>query len=163
MVDLPVVGAQRLWAQGLTCVDPGLQRRGVASNLPGMTRRGMGANCPTTRTLRVTPIPRRCWAHSTSTGRPGLATMSWSSPPPIGQPARNNETSRGRSQHISAARTTTMRGGVRVGPGHPVGDAVVEIQADENAWALFEAVDRSRGDTLLGLHWVGDPPDGWFS
>ena len=47
------------------------------------------------------------------------------------------------------------------GDGTPIGYPVLDIEADEEEWEVFEPVDRDRGDTLLGIVWLHGAPDGW--
>ena len=47
------------------------------------------------------------------------------------------------------------------GTGVPIGYPVIEIEATPEEWELFAPVDRSHGDSLLGLAWAPDPPPGW--
>jgi hypothetical protein len=35
----------------------------------------------------------------------------------------------------------------------------VDVKAEE--WEVFAAIDRQRGDALLGLCWMPDAPEGW--
>ena len=39
---------------------------------------------------------------------------------------------------------------------------VIEIEATPEEWELFAPVDRSRGDSLLGLAWNPNAPEGWL-
>jgi len=48
------------------------------------------------------------------------------------------------------------------GSGVPIGWPVIEIEATEDEWAMFEHVDRSKGDSLLGISWNGAAPEGWI-
>ena len=47
------------------------------------------------------------------------------------------------------------------GDGAPIGHSNIEIDVSDEEWLPFEGVDRSRGDSLLGLAWVPDAPPGW--
>jgi hypothetical protein len=47
------------------------------------------------------------------------------------------------------------------GSGVPIGWPVMEIEATPEEWEVFEHVDRSKGDSLLGIRWVETPPAGW--
>lgn len=49
------------------------------------------------------------------------------------------------------------------GPGRPIGKAMLEVDRNvtPEEWAWFANVDRGRGDTLLGVNWILDPPTGW--
>lgn len=50
---------------------------------------------------------------------------------------------------------------VVIGAGTPIGYPVIEIEVEPWEWELFAPVDRSRGDSLLGMCWWGEPPAGW--
>ena len=50
---------------------------------------------------------------------------------------------------------------VCVGSGIPIGYPLMEVEAEEHEWEVFEPVDRDRGDALLGIAWNPDPPEGW--
>lgn len=47
------------------------------------------------------------------------------------------------------------------GSGTPIGFPVIEIEATPEEWEVFEQVDRTRGDSLLGIAWGPDAPEGW--
>jgi hypothetical protein len=48
------------------------------------------------------------------------------------------------------------------GSGVPIGWPLIEIEATPEEWEMFAAVDRSQGDSLLGIAWAPTPPDGWL-
>ncbi|MGE3073995.1 MAG: hypothetical protein AB7N24_12120 [Dehalococcoidia bacterium] len=48
------------------------------------------------------------------------------------------------------------------GSGVPIGWPVIEIEASPEEWKMFEPVDRSKGDSLLGIAWSPEPPPGWL-
>jgi hypothetical protein len=47
------------------------------------------------------------------------------------------------------------------GSGTPVGWPIIDVDATAEEWGLFAAVDRSKGDSLLGIAWSPDAPPGW--
>jgi hypothetical protein len=47
------------------------------------------------------------------------------------------------------------------GSGVPIGYPVMDVDATTEEWGMFRHVDRSRGDSLLGIAWAPDPPEGW--
>jgi hypothetical protein len=47
------------------------------------------------------------------------------------------------------------------GRGRPIGHPVMDIEATPEEWKLFERIDRSRGESLLGMTWIREPPPGW--
>lgn len=48
------------------------------------------------------------------------------------------------------------------GSGAPIGWPVIDIEATEEEWAMFKPVDRSKGESLLGIAWSPSPPPGWL-
>jgi len=48
------------------------------------------------------------------------------------------------------------------GSGVPIGWPVIDIEATAEEWEMFKNVDRSRGDSLLGIAWNPGPPEGWL-
>jgi hypothetical protein len=47
------------------------------------------------------------------------------------------------------------------GNGQPIGYPVLEYHVDEAEWLLFKNVNRDRGDSLLGITWYPEAPEGW--
>jgi hypothetical protein len=47
------------------------------------------------------------------------------------------------------------------GSGKPIGYPKIQIDVADEEWLPFRDVDRDRGDSLLGLAWAPDAPDGW--
>jgi hypothetical protein len=47
------------------------------------------------------------------------------------------------------------------GRGRPIGHPMMDIEATPEEWKLFERIDRSRGESLLGMSWIREPPAGW--
>jgi hypothetical protein len=50
---------------------------------------------------------------------------------------------------------------VVIGEGVPIGYPIIEQDVAEEEWLPFEAVNRDRGDSLLGITWSPDAPEGW--
>jgi len=48
-----------------------------------------------------------------------------------------------------------------IGDGSPCGYPNIDCEVTEKEWLLFKTVNRNRGDTLLGIVWVPDAPEGW--
>jgi len=46
------------------------------------------------------------------------------------------------------------------GRGTPM-SCVIDVDVAPEEWEVFAPVDRTRGDSLLGMIWVPDAPDGW--
>lgn len=47
------------------------------------------------------------------------------------------------------------------GNGAPIGFPVIDIEATPDEWDAFKHVDRTQGDSLLGMAWGPDAPEGW--
>jgi len=47
------------------------------------------------------------------------------------------------------------------GKGSPIGYPKIDINVSEEEWLPFKQVDRDRGDSLLGICWFPDHPEGW--
>ena len=64
---------------------------------------------------------------------------------------------------VAACYGVTLKPGSLVvqGSGRPIGTPRIEIDVAPEEWVPFRDVDRSRGDSLLGLAWAPDPPPGW--
>jgi len=52
---------------------------------------------------------------------------------------------------------------VGIGPGRPIGRPNIEPEVTAEQAALFDHVDRSRGDSLLWVAWLTPPPKAWFT
>ena len=50
---------------------------------------------------------------------------------------------------------------VVIGAGVPIGYPIIEQEVTEEEWLPFRAVNRDRGDSLLGITWQPDAPEGW--
>lgn len=50
---------------------------------------------------------------------------------------------------------------VVIGDGTPIGYPNIEYEVAEEEWLPFQAVNRDRGDALLGIFWYPDAPEGW--
>lgn len=151
-LDLPRLPSQVVRLAGLACVDAAERRRGVMNELsrlgvistgfldePGLVC-GRMANPATYRGMLRLP---------TAVPKPGVPPRPW-------------------HQDIGAAIATAY--GVQVfdretfvcrGRGRPIGYPRVRIEATAEEWEMFRAVDRSRGDSLLGFAWLGEPPPDW--
>jgi len=47
------------------------------------------------------------------------------------------------------------------GSGTPIGYPIMEVDVAPGEWEVFRPVNRDRGDSLLGIAWMGEPPAGW--
>ncbi len=51
---------------------------------------------------------------------------------------------------------------VVIGDGSPCGYPKVISEVSDEEWLLFKAVNRERGDSLLGITWFPEAPPGWL-
>lgn len=73
------------------------------------------------------------------------------------------------SWHLEVAEAVARLYGVSLKPGtlivqgtgRPIGWPNIQIDVSEAEWRPFARVDRSRGESLLGLAWAPDAPEGW--
>lgn len=47
------------------------------------------------------------------------------------------------------------------GDGTPIGYPNIKVDVPDSEWRVFDKVDRDRGDSLLGIAWSPDAPQGW--
>ena len=47
------------------------------------------------------------------------------------------------------------------GSGVPIGYPAMELDVTPEEWEVFAPVDRDKGDSLLGVSWSPDAPEGW--
>jgi hypothetical protein len=50
---------------------------------------------------------------------------------------------------------------VIMGNGTPIGYPNIDYEVADEEWLPFQAVNRDRGDALLGIFWFPDAPEGW--
>jgi hypothetical protein len=50
---------------------------------------------------------------------------------------------------------------VCAGSGVPIGYPRIDMDVGPEEWDVFAPVNRERGDSLLGLCWIPDAPEGW--
>ena len=152
-MDLPRLPRQAVALAGICCVDPRFRRRGlfrelerrafVAAGVPARDRVlccGRMAHPASFRTMTDNPthVPKR---HTSPT--------SWQ---------REIGAVIAAAYGVIGFDTATF---VCQGRGAPIGHPVMEMEVRPEEWEVFAAVKRERGDSLLGLCWVPDAPDGW--
>lgn len=154
IADLPAVGPCRVLLAGLCCVHPEHRRQGIAGRVENASVGRLEGGQAVGRTLSAGRM-----AHAASYRQMGYR------PDAVPRP--------GHAPSLAQRRVGTAVAGlygverfdedtfVCRGPGRPVGVPVIEVEASEREVELFAPVDRARGDTLLTLTWVGQPPDAW--
>jgi hypothetical protein len=150
-IDLPRLPDQVVRLAGLACVAPEFRRRHLMVELSRRTMRrdplddpglvcGRMAHPATFRLMMQLP---------TAVPRIGVPPTAWQRE--IGQAVADAYGAREFDPDTFVCR----------GRGRPIGYPLIEIDATPDEWAHFNAVDRARGDSLLGFAWLRNPPPGW--
>lgn len=152
IMDLPRLSAQPVALAGICCVDPRFRRRGLFRELE---RRAFAASG-----VRAAPRLLSCGrvAHPAS-----FRTMTGN---PTHVPRRSVRPTAW--QREVGAAIAAVYGVERfdpetfvcIGGGSPM-HAIIDVEVRPEEWDVFAAVDRDRGDALLGLCWTPDAPAGW--
>ena len=153
VMDLPRLPAQVVSLAGICCIEPGFRRRGLfgklellafqAEAVPERPRRlacGRMAHPAAFRTMTRFPscVPR-----------PGVRPTAW-----------QRELGRAIAEAYGVL-DFDPETFVCIGGGTPTGYPRIEFDVEPHEWEVFEPVDRDRGDALLGMAWVPDPPPEW--
>ena len=153
VMDLPRLPAQVVVLAGICCVAPEFRRRGLfgklellaiqAGAVPERPRRlACGRMAHPAAMRSISRFPK-------SVPRPGVRPTAW-------------------QQEVGSAIAEAY--GVRdfdpetfvcIGSGTPTGYPRIEFDVEPHEWEVFEPVDRDRGDALLTIAWVPDPPEEW--
>ena len=157
-LDLPVIGRHGVGLPGLMCVRPGLRRKGVAQSC-GNAAAAIALDGPIHLTVLklATPATLRMVMRSIPVGRWPTADDPYA--------LHLHPTSTQRAVLVELARAHGCEagdGGVGIGRGRPIGTPIIEPEVSPEQAALFDRVDRSRGDTLLWVAWLTEPPEAWF-
>ncbi len=153
VLDLPRLPQTPLLMAGMCCIAPEHRRRGLFAYL---TRLAMllDAPPPAGRALScgrmAHPVSRRVMGDNpTVVPRPGMAPTPW-------------------QQDVGAAVAAAYgvtnfdpQTFVCIGDGRPIGYPVMDAEVEPSEWEVFAPVNRDRGDSLLGLAWMPDAPEGW--
>lgn len=153
VLDLPRLPQTIVGMAGICCVDAAFRRRGLFGGLEGTAMGGAGIR-PEGRYLSTGRM-----AHPAT-----MRTMARNASvvPMVGVPITEWQRAVGRA--IADAygvvefddETFVVRGS-----GVPIGYPVMEIDVEPEEWLAFERVDRDRGDSLLGVCWHPEAPEGW--
>ena len=153
LMDLPRLPAQVVSLAGICCITPHFRRRGLfgklellamsAEAVPERRRRlacGRMAHPAAMRTVARFPscLPRR-----------DVRPTAWQQE--VGRAVAE-------AYGVCGFDPETF---VCIGSGTPTGYPRIEFDVEPHEWDVFKPVDRDRGDALLGIAWVPDPPPGW--
>jgi hypothetical protein len=138
---------------GICCVDSNYRRLGLFKTLEYMAFGGSGILKPQERVLMcgrmAHPVSFRTMRQFPSViPKYGMRLSEW--------------------QKEIALRVAELYGSnidpetmVVIGDGSPCGYPNINCEVTEEEWLPFKAVNRDRGDTLLGIFWVPDAPEDW--
>lgn len=153
VMDLPRLPAQVVTLAGICCIAPEFRRRGLfgklellamsAEAVPETPRRlacGRMAHPAAMRTISRFPK---------SVPRPGVRPTAW-----------QQQVGRAIAEAYGV-RDFDPETFVCIGSGTPTGYPRIEFDVEPHEWEIFEPVDRDRGDALLTIAWVPDPPQEW--
>jgi hypothetical protein len=153
VMDLPRLPAQLVSLAGISCIAPEFRRRGLfgklellafqAEAVPERPRRlacGRMAHPAAMRTIARFPkcVPRA-----------GVRPTAWQ---------REVGSTIAEAYGVRDFDPETF---VCIGSGTPTGYPRIEFDVEPHEWEVFKPVDRDRGDALLAIAWVPDPPRDW--
>ena len=152
VMDLPRLPQQDVVFAGICCIDSQFRRRGLFGALERAAVMAAGI-VPRGRMLSVGrmahPASFRVMNHETRVPRPGVEPTPWQQE--VGQAIAD-------AYGVPHFDPKTF---VCHGSGAPIGYPNIEMDVEAEEWRVFEHVDRDRGDSLLGLSWTPDAPEGW--
>ncbi len=153
VMDLPQLPRQPVIFAGICCIDPRFRRRGLFGALERAAVVAAGI-VPGGRVLSAGrmahPVSFRVMNPETRIPRAGIEPSSWQQS--VGQAIAD-------AYGVPHFDPKTF---VCHGTGEPIGYPAIEMDVEPEEWRIFEHVDRDRGDSLLGLTWAPDAPEGWL-
>jgi hypothetical protein len=153
VMDLPRLPQQVVVLAGICCIDPRFRRRGLFGALQRAAVSGAGI-VPRGRLLSAGrmahPVSFRVMNPATRIPRYGITPTAWQRE--VGQAIAD----------VYGVPRFDAETFVCHGTGEPIGYPNIEMEVEPEEWRIFEQVDRDRGDSLLGLTWSPDAPEGWL-
>jgi len=154
LIDLPRLPATPVRLAGLCCVGFAFRRHGLFGKLEDLAI-GRPRNTEGARTLSAgrTAHPasfRGFYRNPAAVPHPGRRPTPWQQE--VGAAVAEAYGSAGFDPETFVVK----------GSGVPIGWPIIEIEATPEEWEMFSAVDRSKGDSLLGIAWFPAPPEGWL-
>ena len=153
VMDLPRLPGQVVNLAGICCIAPQFRRRGLFRELERLTM--VAAQLPP-HSRRLTcgrmahPVGVRGFGrHPAVVPEPGLRPTPWQQE--VGQAI-----AAAYGSHAFDPETF-----VCIGSGQPIGYPIIEFEVEPWEWEVFRQVNRDRGDALLTMAWIPDPPPGW--
>jgi hypothetical protein len=154
VLDLPRLPQQPVAMAGICCIDAAFRRRGLFSALEARSLAAAGIAIESGRILRCGRVAhpasfRLMTLDPTHVPKPNVVPTSW-------------------QQEVGAAVAAAYRVAefdpqtfVCRGAGVPIGYPVMDIESTPDEWIVFREVNRDRGDSLLGIAWGPNAPEGW--
>ena len=153
VMDLPRLPQQAVIFAGICCIDAQFRRRGLFGALERAAIMASGV-APSGRVLSAGrmahPVSFRVMNPATRIPRDGIAPSAWQQS--VGQAIA----------HAYGVPHFDPETFVCHGTGEPIGYPIIEMEVEPEEWRIFAPVNRDRGDSLLGLTWSPDAPDGWL-
>ena len=153
VMDLPRLPQQQVTLAGICCIDPRFRRRGLFGALERAAIMGAGivAGGRMLSAGRMAhPVSFRVMNPATRIPRYGIKPTPWQRA--VGQAIAD-------AYGVPQFDPETF---VCHGTGEPIGYPNIEMDVEPDEWRIFEHVNRDRGDSLLGLTWSPDAPEGWL-
>jgi len=152
LMDLPRLPQQDVVFAGMCCIHARFRRRGLFGALERAAVMAAGI-VPRGRLLSVGrmahPASFRVMNRETRVPRAGIEPTPWQQE--VGQAIAD-------AYGVPRFDPKTF---VCHGSGEPIGYPIMEMDVEPQEWQVFEPVDRDCGDSLLGLSWMPDAPEGW--
>ena len=153
VLDLPRLPGTTVVLAGMCCIDAAYRRRGLFVQLERLAAMAAGtppAQRAMTAGRMAHPASFRLMSRNPSAvPRPGIVPTAWQKEVGIAVAEAYG------AEDFDPA-TFVCRGS-----GTPIGYPVMEVDVAPAEWEVFRPVDRDRGDSLLGIAWMGEPPAGW--
>jgi hypothetical protein len=153
VLDLPRLPATTVILAGICCIDGAYRRRGLFAQLERLAAIAAGTP-PAQRVLTAGrmahPASYRLMSRNpAAVPQPGITPTKWQQEVGIAIAG---------AYGVEDFDPATF---VCRGSGTPIGYPVIEIDVPAAEWEVFRPVNRDRGDSLLGISWMGGAPDGW--
>jgi hypothetical protein len=154
VIDLPRLPGTPVRLAGLCCVGANYRRHGLFGKLEtlaiGVAREGEPRRILSAGRTAHPASFRGFYRNPAAVPRPGRRPTEW-------QKAVGTAVAEAYGSPGFDPETFVVKGS-----GVPIGWPVIEIEATPEEWEMFEHVDRTRGDSLLGIAWNPAPPEGWL-
>ena len=155
LVNLPrMQGLQPVATYGIACIDQNFRRMGLFARLERAAAQASGK-------LPVNSRYLNCGRTAHPATYKFLASLGAGSVPEPGRSLSPWQTEM--VERVAALYRAKVYPGtcVVIGKGVPIGYPRVDVVATDIEHAMFDKVDRDKGDSLLAMSWSPDAPGGW--